>query len=173
MIGCAYGIALLARPFGEIMSTQFKKHGIKYLYKNKTGILDLPYPSVMWEEFKVSGTIDFDVVIKLVILILGITFILLSGLLWSHTLYIKNGVTTLESFIIDSIRLKKIMNSGFKKKSIIDEEGSVLSRLQNPYDQGWKTNFHQIFGSNLFLILLPISVTIPPPKTVHFDTKNE
>lgn len=173
VIGCAYGIALLARPFGEIMSEQFEKHGIKYLYKNKTGILDLPYPSALWEELMVSGTIDFNVVIKLVILILGITFILVSGLLWTHILYIKNGVTTLESFLINKIRLKKLMNSGFRKKGLIDEEGSVLSRLLNPYDQGWKNNFYQIFGSNLFLILLPVTVNIPPPKIIHFDTKNE
>lgn len=172
VLGCGYGVAVLTPPFWDIMFAQFQQHGFKVFYENKTGILNLPFPSVLWEQYKTTGTIDHDVILKMVFLILFLVVVLLGVFLWTHLCYIKIGMTTIERSAVLHVLFNKALD---RAEGLTNELPTLLdiSNALNPFDRGLKKNLNQVFGENWFRILLPLPIHLPPPYVVLPTTKDE
>lgn len=90
MIGCWYGVALLFHAFYEPFREQIRKHGLKWMYTNGTGVLDLPMPGTILMHL-VRGDMPSKMVIDMVYpLLLGIGAVL-SWFLGFHVKYILKG----------------------------------------------------------------------------------
>lgn len=158
LLGTGYGVGLFALPFYETMRDQMQDKGIRYFYKNKTGLLDLPMPWVLVKQAFTTG-MDEDVVLRLVFpLLLGI-FSIMVGFFGTHLYYIMTARTTLEYKIMLEVMKEELVKEA---KDPIRKKRNV-KRASNPFNQGWRANLHQVLGPNLLLIFLPIPVTPPRP----------
>jgi hypothetical protein len=155
-VATGYGVGLLATPFYETLRDQVQEHGIRFLYENKTGFLDVPLPWVLLRQAATTG-IDDDVVVRMIFpLLLGI-FVIMVSFCGMHLYYVITARTTLEHKIM-LYTMRDQMEQYAK-----DSNKRPLNRASNPFSQGWKANLGQVLGPNLLLVLLPIPRSPPPP----------
>ena len=65
VIECAYGCCLLSVSFYTVMKRYIQMHGFKLSGAvHKTGLLDLPLPWTLYEEYKITGKIEEDIVLR-------------------------------------------------------------------------------------------------------------
>eukprot|EP00567_Pseudictyota_dubia_P006351 CAMPEP_0197434662 /NCGR_PEP_ID=MMETSP1175-20131217/2366_1 /TAXON_ID=1003142 /ORGANISM="Triceratium dubium, Strain CCMP147" /LENGTH=522 /DNA_ID=CAMNT_0042963469 /DNA_START=81 /DNA_END=1649 /DNA_ORIENTATION=+ len=162
--GCCYGSGLLAGAFFDTMAGQFRRHGFKFLYANKTGLLDLPPPWLLWEQATTTG-IDPEVIVRMVFPLLFLVGLVLVFFLVSHLRYIAVGYTTLEQTIALSMKIAHQKARLEKARSKCDDPG-VKSQSSvcpiNPFHQGWRANLLQILGP-VHLLFFPVPVAPPEP----------
>jgi hypothetical protein len=170
LIATGYGVGLLLKPFYQTIRKQIKEHGIKYFYKNKTGILDLPMPRDLYEQAMTTG-IDSDTMLRMIFPLLLVLFSIFVGFCAMHFYYVVTAQTTLEhkiSLYILKDKLDEQAKKGNKKGRF------PLQRPTNPFSQGgWKANVHQVLGPNLFLVFLPLPVSPPPPYIPQQSMKQD
>lgn len=165
-------MCLLFPLFYKTIKTQIQEHGIKYYYKHKTGFLDLPMPGVLWQQATSTG-IPGDTMVRIIFPLLAFIFSLMVGFCGIHYYYVVTAQTTLQHKIMLYIlkdKLQEQKDSGTKSKK---EALALLQRPTNPFSQGWKGNLYQVLGRNLFLVLLPIPVSPPPPFIPTTTTKKD
>jgi len=134
MLGCCYGTCMLASDFCVMMREYATLHGLKIMgAQHGTGILDLPPPWTLLKEYRNTGRIDDDVILRAVFPFLLFLSICMFVFLIDHLRSIARGYTTLE------------------KKTHPDRNDVV-----NPFDLGIKKNFERVFGNSLINIIIPI-----------------
>jgi hypothetical protein len=154
MITCWYGVYMLFFPFYEPLQAQIREHGWRWLYSNGTGFLDLP-PVLELIRMMMHGNVPSKIVIDIMYpLLLGVGAIM-SGFFGYHVKYVCKGVTTLEHRVL----LEHSLIALFRADSSAKQPTVVV----NPFEQGWFRNLKQILGPNLWLVLMPVAVSIPPP----------
>ena len=159
------------------MEEQVKTKGFRMMYENGTGFLDLPMPRDIWNEIQESGTLNVDIVLRIMVPFLFLTAMALTVFLKSHLRYVANGLTTLERVATITFLKKQKMeernlgisnpSSQYTSKENEDEYKYAGMKIVNPFDQGVRNNFQQVFGSNLWLILLPWPVKPAKPFQPH------
>lgn len=166
MLGCWYGVAILFWPFYEPLRAQVKEHGLKWMYSEGTGFLDLPSLSKLLLMIR-HRQLPTKVVIDLVYpLLLGVGAIM-SCFLGMHIKYILRARTTLEHRILVQQQLVDLFHNSTSRSV----SSTLPSTRLNPFDQGWYRNLRQILGNNLWLIFLPIPVQ-PAPPYLPIDLKH-
>eukprot|EP00566_Odontella_aurita_P036993 CAMPEP_0113591088 /NCGR_PEP_ID=MMETSP0015_2-20120614/37054_1 /TAXON_ID=2838 /ORGANISM="Odontella" /LENGTH=155 /DNA_ID=CAMNT_0000497389 /DNA_START=838 /DNA_END=1305 /DNA_ORIENTATION=+ /assembly_acc=CAM_ASM_000160 len=147
------------------MTKQFKQHGYKILYENKTGLLDLPPPWVLWEQATTTG-IDPKVVVRAVFPLLTLMGIILVCFLISHVRYIAAGYTTLEQSVALSMMLAgktgRLNSTSHEDRDAFAKLHSDIAAPMNPFNQGFRANLIQILGP-IHLLFLPVPVAPPLP----------
>jgi hypothetical protein len=135
MLGCAYGCALLGPDFVETMSRRIEAQGFRMMGAvHGTGLLDLPPPWSLWTEYRSTGRIHDDVVLRAAFpFMLGIGATV-TCILVPHARLIRSGLTTVE-------RLSR-------------PEGS-----RNPFDMGPRRNWRRVMGPSVLTCALPF-----PPR---------
>jgi hypothetical protein len=144
---------MLYHPFYDPLKQQVKDHGWHILYDNNTGFLNLPSLTTIFKDL-LLGTIDMEVVVKLIFPLLAAVGLLQTFFLGYHIMYVTSALTTLEYKIILERQYQELMDGKTKWKPPI-----------NPFDQGWYQNIKTILGP-LPLILLPLSVD-PSPISIQ------
>lgn len=139
-------------PFYETLRDQVQEHGIRFLYKNKTGFLDIPLPWVL-----VRQGVDDDVVLRILFPLLVCIFVIMVPFCGMHFYYVITARTTLEH------KIMLYMMKNQLEQDAKDSNKRSLNRASNPFSQGWKANLSQVLGLNLLLVFLPIPVSPPPP----------
>jgi hypothetical protein len=137
-LGCAYGCCLLGPIFVEMMSRRIEAHGFRMTGAvHGTGLLDLPPPWSLWAEYRSTGRIDDDVVLRAAFpFMLGIGATV-ACLLATHVRLIGSGLTTVE-------RLSR------------PTEGS-----RNPFDMGPGRNWRRVMGPNVLICAVPFPLLRP------------
>jgi hypothetical protein len=143
-------------PFCETLRAQVQVHGIRFLYENKTGFLDVPLPWVLVHQAATSG-IEDDVVLRIIFPLLLCIFVVMVSFCGMHLSYVITARTTLEH------KIMLCMMRDQMKQDAKDAHKRSLNRASNPFSQGWKANLSQVLGLNLLLVLLPIPVSPPTP----------
>lgn len=157
VIGCFYGVVILFMPFYETIENQINSKGWRLFYENKSGFLDLPMPMEIMKELKDTGTLDKEVILKMVVPFLIGTGLLLASFLSSHLSYIFSGLTTLERMAVLNFQSRKSIDK------LHNGSESKLADLKvvNPYDHGWKQNVSSIMGTEFMLGFLPFTKSMP------------
>jgi hypothetical protein len=139
ILGCAYGCCLLGPIFVETMSGRVEAHGFRMMGAvHGTGLLDLPPPWSLWAEYRSTGRIDDDVVLRTAFpFMLGIGATV-ACVLAPHVRLVSSGLTTVE-------RLSR------------PPEG----RSRNPFDVGPGRNWRRVMGPNLLMCALPFPLRRP------------
>jgi hypothetical protein len=156
VMGCWYGVFMLAMPFYEEMLGQVRQHGVKFLYAHQTGVLDLPPPWTLMRQALTTG-IEPAVVVKMVYPLLFGAGGILTGFWGFHVMYIWTGRTALEH---------KVVVMDLKQAAVQQLRGggkAVGERPKNPFDQGPWRNARQVLGANVVALFLPIIVAPPDP----------
>jgi len=131
IIGCAYGCCLLSVSFYTVMKRYIQVHGFKLRGAiHKTGFLDLPLPWILYQEYKITGKIEEDIVLRAVFPLLLAICIAMTCLLVRHIKLISYGYTTVEELACPS------------------NNGGIT--IKNPFDLGKKKNFQRVLGTNGF-----------------------
>ena len=158
ILGCWYGVFLLALPFYEEFKEQIQQHGLKLLYSHQTGMLNIP---PLWTLIRQSLNTNGDgiqpaIIVKMVFPLLFGVGMVLTGFWAFHVIYIWTGRTTLEH---------KIMLLDMNHAAITQlhhATSTTLERPKNPWDQGPWNNAQQVVGWNVMALFLPMNVT---PRT--------
>lgn len=133
MLGCSYGTCMLASDFYVMVREYSTRHGLKIMgAKYGTGILDLPPPWILLKDYRNTGRIDDDVILRAVFPVLLFLSIVMFVFVLDHLRSIARGYTTLE------------------KKTRPDRSDVV-----NPFDLGIRKNFERVFGNSLINIIIP------------------
>lgn len=174
---CWYGVFIFFLPFYTIMKEQVQTKGFRMMYENGTGFLDLPMPREIWNEIQETGTLNVDIVLRIIVPFLFLTAMALTVFLKSHLRYVANGLTTLERVAtITFLKKQKMEEQNVDSSNPSDQRNSEENedeikyagmKIVNPFDQGVRKNFQQVFGSNLWLILLPWKVESAKPFQPH------
>lgn len=179
MLGCWYGVALLFYPFYEPLRAQVEELGWRFMYANGTGFLDLPPLSKIAQLVWSGQGLEVKMVVDIVYpLLLGVGLVL-SVFFGMHVKYVLKANTSLEHRIVLEQAIASITtlaSLAVLVQPITRASSSRKKQLPNPFDQGWYKNLLQTLGPNLLLILLPLSVRIPPPYVPHngaSDTKTK
>ena len=141
-----YGSMMLLIPFYKMMRHHINNFGWNIMGSvYGTGLLDLPPPWILWRQYQQNGRFNEDVVLRA-----AFPFMLFVGALmvWffiSHAMLIADGYTTLEHM----------------SRPNPSRESTIITI--NPFDQGWKKNFKQIFGVNILYMFFPWPNHIPDP----------
>jgi hypothetical protein len=159
-LGCSYGVSVLFFPFYEPLRAQVKEHGLRWLYSNGTGLLDLPPPTALLRMLVSREPIPAKIVIDIVYpLLLGVGAVM-AAFLGSHLKLITKAYTSLEYRVV----LQQSCIDFFHHQQTSSGAGAAKkSKRRNPFDQGWRGNIRQVLGHPLWWIFLPIRVTAPPP----------
>jgi hypothetical protein len=162
MLGCTYGVGLLFWPFYEPFRAQVREHGLKWLYSNGTGLLDLPHPVSFLGMIVRREPIPTKVVVDIVYpLLLGIGAVM-AAFLGTHLKLVAKAYTSLEYRVV----LHQSYVDYFHRQNAKPDDRPAPDHKQearNPFDQGWRQNFLQVLGSPLWLLFLPIPSKIFPP----------
>jgi Uncharacterized protein containing DHHC-type Zn finger len=161
VIGCWFGVALLFFPFYSTIQDQIQTDGFKFMYKHKSGFLDLPMPLDLLHELKNTGRLHTDLVLKIVFVILFFAGIPLSTFLYSHLCSIVQGLTTIEKMAKIEFQRYQLLRARQSPGVVLLEPDVVVV---NPFrHEGVWNNLLQIIGPNPWLCLLPIPVQPPTP----------
>jgi len=93
-------------------------------------LLDLPLPWTLYQEYKITGKIEEDIVLRAVFPLLLAICIAMTCLLVRHIKLITYGYTTVEQLACPS------------------DKGGIA--VKNPFDLGKKKNFQRVLGTNVF-----------------------
>lgn len=155
-VGCWYGVSILFGPFYKTIEKQVETKGWKFFYENNSGFLDLPMPLEIIRKVRVTGKLDADIALKLVVPLLIGVGIFLTSFLCSHLSFVKNGLTTLEQMAVLTFN----ENQAFlARKGAENNQQEQSMKVVNPYDQGWYKNFVHIMGPSILLGTLPFNKT--------------
>ena len=117
-------------------------------------MLDLPMPSVILLHI-IRGDMPAKMVIDVVYpLLLGIGAAL-SWFLGFHVKYILHGRTTLEHSIFLEEQIARVQG--------VSSNELPISKVKNPFDQGYWANMKQILGDSWLALVLPVFVAPPLP----------
>lgn len=163
VLGCCYGISILAVPFYETIKDQIHQHGLHLLYKNKTGFLDLPMPWHILYEIWETGTINLVTAVKIIFPILATAGVCVIFLLLSHMKFISKAVTTLEYTATMHILKTDTLRQLRERRNQNERLSEKKVRVVNPFDQGISSNLQQVFGPKILHAFLPIIVMPPKP----------
>eukprot|EP00986_Skeletonema_menzelii_P004361 scaffold1472_cov157-Skeletonema_menzelii.AAC.5 len=131
MLGCWYGACMLAWDFCDMMRKYATLHGFKLMGPHYgTGFLDLPPPWTLLKDYRKTGRIDDDVILRAVFPFLLFVSICMFVFFLDHMRSIAKGYTTLE------------------KKT---RPGNAV----NPFDLGATKNFERVFGCSLINMTIP------------------
>ena len=132
LIGCTYGVLLLGFDFYKTMKERIALYGWSIRgAENGTGLLDLPLPWIMWNDYRNNGLIDTDVVLRAVFPLLFSVGLVMYWFLGYHMRIILAGFTTLEHM-------------------------SRPPETINPFDHGARENLRQIIGKSWMKLLIPL-----------------
>lgn len=155
-------MGLLFWPFYEPFRAQVKEHGLKWLYSNGTGLLDLPHPIELLRMVIRREPLPTKVVLDIVYpLLLGIGAVM-AAFLGTHLKLVARAYTSLEYRVV----LHQSYVDYFHRQQDMQPDRPTANQKQasrNPFDQGWHRNIQQVFGCPLWIIFLPIQIKIPPP----------
>ncbi len=131
MLGCWYGACMLVWDFCEMMRKYSTLHGFKLMGPQYgTGFLDLPPPWTLFIDYRRTGRIDDDVILRAVFPFLLFVSTCMFVFLLDHLRSIAKGYTTLE------------------KKTRPDN-------AVNPFDLGMSKNFERVLGNSLVNMIIP------------------
>lgn len=167
MCGCLYGSSMLYKPFVELVSDEIILHGgllgaINNLKLTARGTTpwNLIHDTITGRDG--GGLLDPELAIKIdFVLLLGVG-ITMVAFISSHIRTMIAGITTLERII----QLDKMQASLLVERVT----GDHTTQFVNPFDQGWYKNIVQLFGTPLWLLLLPLHLEPPDPYLPSFDT---
>ena len=177
VIGCWFGVILLFRAFYATIETQISQEGFKLFYQHKSGFLDLPMPMEFLRAWRNTGTVEVDVLLKMLVPIMIFAGFVLTTFLYSHLCQVAQGYTTLERMAkLNFLRqqalgwLRKPASVTATGRSGDDDDDDGVGNVRvcdmkvvNPFDQGTWKNFVQVLGSNPWIALLPMHMDPPPP----------
>lgn len=178
VIGCWLGVILLFRAFYAAIETQISEEGLKLFYQHKSGFLDLPMPMEFFRAWRNTGTVEVEVLLKMVVPIMMFAGIFLTTFLYSHLCHVSQGYTTLERMaklnFLTQQALGQLRNPASVAVAVVGRSGDddrddgenvrvFDMKVVNPFDQGIWNNFVQVLGSNPWLALLPMHVDPPAP----------
>jgi hypothetical protein len=149
-LGCWYGCLMLYRSFFGLLKEHVNDHGWQIFYENKTGFLDLPPLSIILSSL-VSGTVEKEVIIKLVFPFLAAVAFLQTVFFGYHLLYVVSALTTLEYKILLDMQYKHLLEN--KSRSFLV--------MPNTFSLGWYQNLKAALGYFPF-IFLPVQVNTSP-----------
>jgi hypothetical protein len=157
-LGCWYGCLMLCRSFFGLLNEHVNDHGWHIFYENKTCFLDLPPLSIILSSL-VSGTVEKDVIIKLVFPFLTAVAFLQTVFFGYHMLYVVSALTTLEYKILLDMQYNHLVEN--KSRSFLV--------LPNTFSLGWYQNLKTALGYFPF-IFLPIQVNPRPMNRQILNT---
>lgn len=132
LIGCTYGVLLLGSDFYKTMKERIELYGWSIRgAEHGTGLLDLPLPWIMWNDYQNNGHIDTDVVLRAAFPLLFSVGLVMYWFLGYHMRIILAGFTTLEH-----------MSQPFD--------------TVNPFDRGTRENLKRIIGKSWIKLLIPL-----------------
>ena len=149
---------MLYRPFFELLKKQANNEAWNFFYVLKIGFLDLP-PMMTILSGLLRGTLENDVIIKLVLPLLTAVGFLQTIFFGYHLLYVVSALTTLEYKILLDMRYKQILKNPSSSSSV----------PRNPFNRGWSQNLKTAVGYLPF-IFLPIPVN-PKPMILNTPAK--
>lgn len=146
LAGCTYGVFMLGMDFYQVMRKRIELKGWSIRgAEHGTGLLDLPLPWVLLNDYQEKGYIDGDIVLRAAFPLMFFVGIIMYWFLGYHMRIIIAGYTTLED----------------------------MSRPQfdsvNPFDGGAWNNLMQVFGRSWVRLLAPLPR--PPPHAVQTNGK--
>jgi len=162
---------MLFWPFYEPFLELLRQHGWKALFLDGTAASLFEMPPVV-ETFRMilQRRLPTKSVVDIVYpLVLGVG-VVMSAFLGFHLKYILTARTTLEH----RVALERLGVTLLSRKRLGSGDATTPSSSStvavNPFDQGWRKNLAQVFGSNLLLVFLPIPVTPPAPYVPGRET---
>ena len=172
-IGCLYGFNMLWREFYTGMKGYIDQYGWWESIvggEHQTGFLDLPPPLTMLKTalFTKEG-LPPTVIIRLIFPLLFGSGLTLGAFLGFHVMYVATGRTTLEHKILLHHMLEEATEKALHKSrnsTGVPTSHAVTTekRPVSPYKQdSFYKNVQQALGRNLWLCLVPVSVTPLPP----------
>jgi len=163
VVGCWFAIMMLFTPFYATIEHNIAEHGIKFLYKNKSGFLHLPMTMDLIRELRDTGTLEVDIVLKIVVPVIIFAGIFLTSFLYSHLCYSSRGFTTLEHMAKLNFLHQQALGTLRRPTETVVQEMIII----NPFDQGVWQNILQILGPHPLLALLPMHVELLSPYLPH------
>jgi hypothetical protein len=162
LLGCSYGVGLLFWPFYEPFRAQVREHGLKWLYSNGTGLLDLPHPTTLLRMVMRREPLPTKVVLDIVYpLLLGIGAVM-AAFLGTHLKLVAKAYTSLEyRVVLHQSYVDYFHRHGTQPDRPTADQTNQKSR--NPFDQGWHRNIQHVLGRPVWSIFLPIPIKLPPP----------
>ena len=152
-IGCWYGIAMLYRPFFEVLNKN--SSGWHFLHDNGNAFLELPSVSTFISCI-LNGTMEKETVNKVVFPFLFAIGLLQAVFFGYHVRYAASALTTLEYKILLDMKFKQL----------VEHPSSRCVTPPNPFSRGWSQNLKNAFGP-ITLIFLPIQVE---PKQIKLTS---
>jgi hypothetical protein len=155
---------MLFTPFYATIEHNIAEHGIKFLYKNKSGFLHLLIKTMdLIRELRDTGTLEVDIVLKIVVPVIIFAAIFLTSFLYSHLCYSSRGFTTLEHMAKLNFLHQQALGTLRRPTGTVVQEMIIV----NPFDQGVWQNILQILGPHPLLALLPMHVELLSPYLPH------
>lgn len=196
VLGCWYGVSILMIPYYQSIKIHIiQQHpkeqfflGLKQFfvdrnfqalkgYSNIESLLDIPTPMTIYNELR-YGTIQPEMVLKIIFPFLVGVGILLTMFFKSHCTYVLKTNTTLEhmgtkSFLTNQAILKSGGVSSIRAPTALENDTIRICNMKvvNPFHQGAWENVRSVLGSCLLYIFLPIRVDIPPPYLPDYKDK--
>lgn len=131
MLGCAYGCCILGSDFVGSMLRRIEAHGFRLMGAvYGTGLLDLPPPWSLWWEYRSTGKVDDDVVLRAAFPFMFGVGVAMTCILVPHVSLVISGYTTVE-------RLSRPADS------------------TNPFDMGPRRNWQRVMGSYPMMCAVP------------------
>jgi palmitoyltransferase len=141
LVGMLYGAVISYEPFRWLQSQEYRDFARKERVLQVH--LDRPFPMMPHREEKLEISLAF-----MLCLAVGAALLLLGGF---HVFLVLTGQTTIE------------FHGNWNNWRRAREQGTPY---KNPYDQGWKRNWHQVFGTHCWLwAMLP---SRRPPEFLPF-----
>jgi len=144
---------MLFCPFLELLKRSPNDHGWHFLYDNKNAFLDLPSLTTIFSSF-LSGTLEKEIIIKLVFPFLTAIGFLQTIFFWYHLLYVVSALTTLEYKILLDMKYNQMI-----------ENSSSCVMPPNPFSRGWSQNLKTALGP-IPLMFLPVQVDPKPMNRI-------
>ncbi len=146
---------MLYRPFLEALNAL--GNGWDFLHDTNSSFLELPSMSTLfWSAL--NGTIEKEIIVKLVFPFLLSIGILQAVFFGYHILYAASALTTLEYKILLDMQFDQLVQN--------PSSGSVTPT--NPFSQGWSQNLKNAFGPIVW-VFLPVQVE---PKVMQLAATN-
>ncbi len=144
VVGCCYGISILFNPYYQLILNHMEQinqvNDWKEILTNRQQLsfLPIPTPIVIFNELRIRGTVEPEMIIQLIFPFLLCVGILLTMFFTSHCKYVIKSLTTLEYMAT----LK------FKKEQTLLGNGLCDIKIVNPFHRGCWENIRNTMNSN-------------------------
>ena len=133
MAGCTYGVCMLGIDFYLMMKNRIEVFGWSIFgAEYGTGLLDLPFPWILWKDYVADGYIDRDIVLRAAFPLMFFVGLIMYWFLGYHIRIILSGFTTLEDM------------------------SRPQSGTLNPFDDGPQNNLKQVLGRSWIRLFIPM-----------------